>query len=314
MQIRKLRSMKFNEFDTLDFDDTAPLASRISSPREAPLHVDFGACSHLGNVRRNNEDHYAVICRKRSREVLLTNMPRADLSLPDDESYVLVVADGMGGAVFGELASRLALKTADELVGSACGWITKLQDVDFPPIQDRIQAYADLIHETLVDYGQSDPRLAGMGTTLTCAHALGSDVIIAHVGDSRAYHFREGTVEQVTRDQTLAQELMDAGMPARDTARFRHILTNCLGGDARAVRSEVYHLRLQDGDALLLCTDGLSDLIGNHEIAPVLDECGTAQDACDRLVRMALDRGGKDNITVVLGRFLKVAAAAPVGS
>ena len=311
MLIRKPRSMKFNGLETLEFDETAPLASRISSPREAPLHIDFGACSHLGNVRRNNEDHYAVIRRKRSREVLLTNMPRADLALPDDESYLLVVADGMGGAAFGELASRLALKTADELVGSACGWITKLQDVDFPPIHDRIQAYADLIHETLVDYGQSDPRLAGMGSTLTCAHALGSDVIIAHVGDSRAYHFRQGKVQQVTRDQTLAQELMDAGMSARDTVRFRHILTNCLGGDARAVRSEVYHLRLQDGDALLLCTDGLSDLIGNHEIAPVLANCGTAQQACDQLVGMALDRGGRDNITVVLGRFLAVGTAVP---
>jgi len=96
--------------------------------------------------------------------------------------------------------------------------------------------------------------------------------------------------------------------------RFRHILTNCLGGDARAVRSEVYHLRLQDGDALLLCTDGLSDLIGNHEIAPVLADCGAAQDACDQLVQMALERGGRDNITVVLGRFLKVPAAAPIAS
>lgn len=311
MLIRKPRSMKFNELETLEFDETAPLGVQISGPREAPLHVDFGACSHRGNVRRNNEDHYAVIRRQRSRKVLLTNMPLADLMLPDDESHVLVVADGMGGAAFGELASRLALKTADELVGSACGWITKLENVDFPPIQDRIQAYADLIHETLVDYGHSDPRLAGMGTTLTCAHALGSDVIIAHVGDSRAYHFRDGKVEQVTRDQTLAQELMDAGMPARDTVRFRHILTNCLGGDSREVRSEVYHLRMQDGDALLLCTDGLSDLVDHREIASVLDVCAAAQDACDRLVRMALDRGGKDNITVVLGRFL-TAAAAPI--
>jgi PPM family protein phosphatase len=103
-------------------------------------------------------------------------------------------------------------------------------------------------------------------------------------------------------------------MSARDTVRFRHILTNCLGGDARAIRSEVYHLRLQDGDALLLCTDGLSDLIGNHEIAPILANGVAAQDACDQLVRMALERGGRDNITVVLGRFLKIPAAAPVQS
>ena len=306
--------MKFNELETVDFDETAPLDTRLAGPDEVrlevPLQVEFGACSDLGNVRRNNEDHYAVIRRKRSREVLLTNMPPDDFSLPDDESHVMLVADGMGGAAFGELASRLALKTADELVGSACGWITKLHDLDSPPTQDRIQAYANLIHETLLDYGHADPRLEGMGTTLTCAHALGSNVIIAHVGDSRAYHFRGGKVQQVTRDQTLAQELMDAGMPAQDPLRFRHILTNCLGGDAREVRTEVYHLRLQDGDGLLLCTDGLSDLLDDREIAQVLDIYATAQGACDRLVRMALDRGGRDNITVILGPFRGAASVA----
>jgi protein phosphatase len=160
-----------------------------------------------------------------------------------------------------------------------------------------------VIQETLLEYAENDPRLAGMGTTLTCAHAIGSDIVIAHVGDSRAYHFRDGQVQQVTRDQTLAQDLLDAGMPARDTLRFRHILTNCFGGDAREVRSEVYHLRLQHGDAILLCTDGLSDLIDDFEIAQVLEAEAPAQAACNRLVQMALDRGGKDNITVVLGRF-----------
>jgi len=287
----------------MQFDETEPLGARISDTAEIPLQIDFGACSNLGKVRRNNEDHFAVIRRTRTREVVMSNMPPADLSSSDDVSHVMVVADGMGGAAFGELASRLALKTADELVGSACRWMAKLHDLDSSSTHDRIQAYADVIQETLLEYAENDPRLAGMGTTLTCAHAIGSDIVIAHVGDSRAYHFRDGQVQQVTRDQTLAQDLLDAGMPARDTLRFRHILTNCFGGDAREVRSEVYHLRLQHGDAILLCTDGLSDLIDDFEIAQVLEAEAPAQAACNRLVQMALDRGGKDNITVVLGRF-----------
>ena len=295
--------MTTHEFDTLHFDETEPLRARITDTAEIPLLIDFGARSDLGRVRRNNEDHFAVIRRKRCRKVLMTNMPDADLKLPDDESHVMIVADGMGGAAFGELASRLALKAADELLGSACGWLAKWHDLDSPSTHDRIQAYADVIQETLREYAETDPRLAGMGTTLTCAHSLGSDVVIAHVGDSRAYHYRDGQVQQVTRDQTLAQDLLDAGMPARDTLRFRHILTNCFGGDAQQVRSEVYHLRLRHGDAVLLCTDGLSDLIEDSEIALVLETESHAQTACDRLVQLALERGGKDNITVVLGRF-----------
>ena len=295
--------MEIGENETVNFDETAPLDSRFSPLRPIPLQVEFGACSHLGNVRRNNEDHFAVIRRKRSREVLLTNMPPEDLSLQDDESYVLVVADGMGGAAFGEIASRLALRTADELVGNVGHWITRLHDIEMRRTQDRIQTCADVIHQTLLEYGSADPRLTGMGTTLTCAHVLGADVIIAHVGDSRAYHIREGRVQQVTRDQTLAQELMDAGMPWEETVRFRHILTNCFGGDARDVQTDVYQLRLQGGDSLLLCTDGLSDLIDDGDLAKALELEATAQDACDRLLRLALGRGGKDNITVVLGRF-----------
>lgn len=295
--------MSTNEFDTLHFDETEPLRARLTDTVEIPLLIDFGARSDLGRVRRNNEDHFAVIRRKRCRTVLMTNMPASDLDLPDDESHVMIVADGMGGAAFGELASRLALKAADELLGSACSWLANWHDLDSPATHDRIQAYADVIQETLREYADTDPRLAGMGTTLTCAHSLGSDVVIAHVGDSRAYHYRDGHVQQVTRDQTLAQDLLDAGMPARDTMRFRHILTNCFGGDAQQVRSDVYHLRLQHGDAVLLCTDGLSDLIRDAEIAEVLERETPAQTACDRLVQRALDRGGKDNITVVLGRF-----------
>ena len=311
--MRKPRRMPVNDIDTLHFDDTAPLGARFSGRDEAPLLPEFGARSDLGKVRRNNEDHFAVIRRRRSRQVLLTNMPPTDLSLPDDVSHVLVVADGMGGAAFGELASRLALWTADELVGSACGWIAKVHDLSSPCIRDRIQAYSDVIQETLRKHAEHDPRLAGMGTTLTCVHIQDSDVVIAHVGDSRAYRFRDGQVQQVTRDQTLAQELMDAGIPEQDTVRFRHILTNCFGGDAREVRSEVYHFRLQHGDGMLLCTDGLSDLIEDSEMALVLETSDSAQAACDRLVQLALDRGGKDNITVVLGRFrAAVAGDSPV--
>lgn len=310
----KASETKVSENETMGFDETAPLDSRFTAPKPFPLQVDFGACTHLGNVRSNNEDHYAVIRRKRSRQVLLTNMPPGDISLHDDVSHVMIVADGMGGAAFGELASRLALRTADELVGNAGHWITRLRDMENRETEERIQTYARMIQQTLLEYGHLDPRLSGMGTTLTCAHVLGADVIIAHVGDSRAYHFRNGQVRQITRDQTLAQELIDAGMPREQTVRFRHILTNCFGGDARNVETDVYQFQVQEGDALLLCTDGLSDLIRDDELVEALASSPTPQEACDRLLAIALDRGGKDNITVVLGRFRKAEQGAETAS
>lgn len=301
--------MTRKELETAEFDPVANIDVRRAAYLENKLRIEFGACSDVGKVRHNNEDHFAVIRRTRSRDVVLTNMPASDLSLPDEVSHVLIVADGMGGAAFGELASRLALRTADELMGSACGWISKLRDLNYRTTLDRIQAYADVIQEMLLECAEDDPRLAGMGTTLTCAHVLGADVIIAHVGDSRAYHLRDGMVQQVTRDQTLAQDLMDAGMSERDTRRFRHILTNCFSGERREVRITVYHLAVEAGDALLLCTDGLYDLVRDAEIAEALTECGDAQHACAHLTQLALDRGGKDNVTVVVGRFLPVADA-----
>jgi len=302
--------MEIGENETVNFEETAPVDSRSFSPRPISLEPAFGARSHLGNVRRNNEDHFAVIQRKRSRKVLLTNMPPEDLSLQDDLSYVLIVADGMGGAAFGELASRMVLRTADELVGNAGHWITRLQDIEPQQTEDRIQTCAHVIQQTLLDFGQSDPRLTGMGTTLTCALVQGSDVIVAHVGDSRAYHISGGRVRQVTRDQTLAQELIESGMAREETVRFRHILTNCFGGEARDVRTDVHQFQLQGGDSLLLCTDGLSDLIEDGELALAVESEASAQAACDRLLSLALDRGGKDNITVVLGRFRTAEQAA----
>jgi protein phosphatase len=140
-----------------------------------------------------------------------------------------------------------------------------------------------------------------MGTTLTGAYTVGPEVIIAHVGDSRAYLYHDGRLTQLTRDHTLAQEYLDLGLPAARS--WYHILTNCLGGPERGVRVEFHHFRLSDGDRLLLCTDGLSDMIGNEEIAGILGQHSHPQEATQALVDRALERGGKDNVTVVLAHY-----------
>lgn len=289
--------------DTADHVPGKQSASRFFGPTPQPVRVVFGAMSHPGKVRPNNEDHYAVVRRHRTRSVLMTNLPTQALKPTEEDAYVMVVADGIGGAAFGDLASMLALRTAWELAERETAWPMNMNEGEARELQEKFHAYAQRIHLALLDYRRVEPRTAGMGTTLTAAYTVGAAAFFAHIGDSRAYLYRGAAIHQVTRDHTVARELTDAGMAESDAAKFGHVLTNCLGGESGTVATDVHHLRLEDGDWLLLCTDGLTDLVTDEEIAHTLGPGGEAQELCEALVGLALDRGGKDNVTVVLARY-----------
>lgn len=265
--------------------------------------VQIGAASHVGKVRQNNEDQYAVIRRRRSREALMTSLPSGVLFENEEEAYILLVADGMGGAAFGEVASELALRTIWELEASMASWPDKVDDHSANRLLEDVDDVIQLIHRRIRQRASQQPELVGMGTTLTAVISIGLDAFVVHVGDSRAYHVYQDQIRQVTRDHTLAQQLVDAGIDASRTQAFQHVLTNCLGADARQVTSEVHHLLLNRGDYLVLCTDGLSDLVSAEEIHSAIAATDDSQQACDRLVDLALELGGKDNITLVIARF-----------
>jgi protein phosphatase len=145
-----------------------------------------------------------------------------------------------------------------------------------------------------------------MGSTLTAARSLGTDLLIVHVGDSRAYLFRAGTLFRLTKDHTFAQMLVDSGkLDASDigASGVRHILTNALGGSSEHVDVGVDLLRLEDGDRLLLCSDGLSDLVDDETISNTLAGTTVSEDTCAQLVQLALDRGGRDNVTVIVAAY-----------
>jgi len=151
-----------------------------------------------------------------------------------------------------------------------------------------------------------DASLQGMGTTLTIAGALGNDLIIGHVGDSRAYLFRDGGLEQLTTDHTLAQALIDAGVANRDdpaSRSMRHVLTAAVGSLGSQMVPQVQRYKLRGGDHLLLCTDGLTETVEDETISQVLRQSKPAQTTCQDLVNLALANGGGDNITVVLANF-----------
>jgi protein phosphatase len=148
----------------------------------------------------------------------------------------------------------------------------------------------------------ANPPLAGMGTTWTSAHLLPPHVVIVHIGDSRAYLLHHGELTQITRDDTVAQAYLDAGVDPATANKFRHMLLNSFGGDTDAVTARIHLLQIEPGDKLLLCTDGLTDMVAGKEIAGILQRFASPQAACDKLVSAALDGGGHDNITVVLAR------------
>ena len=164
-------------------------------------------------------------------------------------------------------------------------------------------AYVERIQQRFHDYGEANPAAQEMGTTLTCAYLMPPHVVIVQIGDSRAYLYRKGELTQLTKDQTLAQLLMDEGVDHEHANSFGHVLLNSLGCNVQNVESEILHLEMQHDDRLLLCTDGLNDMVDDESIAKIMS--GKVLDASSQnLIDKALANGGRDNVTVVIGELL----------
>ena len=293
--------------DTEEFALALPRNVRHPRSTSARVQVDLGALSDPGKVRPNNEDHFLVARLDRSLQTLLTNLPPGHVPQRSSETaYSMLVADGMGGHLAGEVASRNAISFLVDLVLETPDWILRLDDDLMQEVRHRMEWRFQQVQEALKEQAREDPTLSGMGTTLTVACSLGTDLFLFHAGDSRAYMFRQDRLHRLTCDHTMAQCLADVGAILPEevaTHPMRHILTNALGGSAGKLRVECRELRLEDGDQILLCTDGLTDLVPDTAIRELLQRNGTAADACRTLVDRTLEAGGKDNVTVVLGRY-----------
>ena len=285
--------------------DVKPLVT--VRPSSSPVRIDVAAVTHPGHVRTNNEDHFYVSKAMRTLHTMMTSLPAGDVPERADEvNYVMVVADGMGGHAAGEVASRLAISALVKLALDIPDWIFWADEDTVPEIQRRARRAVEAVGSLLIERGRQDVALQGMGSTLTSARSCGRDLLIVHVGDSRAYLFRAGQLERLTRDHTYAQMLVDAGHLSEGDAalsRFRHVLVNALGGSADQVAVDIDLLRLEDGDRLLLCTDGLTDCVDDDTIAATLASALPSNDACHQLLQLALDGGGRDNITAIVATF-----------
>jgi PPM family protein phosphatase len=296
-------------------DDTESLPSfepgparATPAPAPAPaVTIDVAGLSDKGAVREENQDHFLVVRAGRYAETIATSLPPGEIpERSEDRGLLMMVADGMGGHVAGEVASRTVLVTLTHLILNHPEWAMKVDEKSAADIQDRAVARYEALDAALAERMQADPSLKGMGTTLTVAYSLGLDVFIAHAGDSRAYLVHEGSIRQLTRDHTYVQRMVDAGMLSREAAaehQLRNALTNVLGGGKRSVEVELQRLHVAAGDRLLLCSDGLTGTMKDEEIAGVLAQSPSAAESCRRLVDLALERGAPDNVTVIVARY-----------
>lgn len=276
-------------------------------PFSSLVQLDLCARSHPGLVRPNNEDQFFVTKMSRALETMLTSLPPGDVpDRAEEVNYVMVVADGMGGHAAGELASRLAIRALVSLALDLPDWILKLDASAAVELERKTREAVQRVGAMMFKRGTEDASLHGMGTTLTAARSLGRDLMIVHVGDSRAYLYRQGHLHRLTKDHTYAQMMVDCGrlqecdVPA---SGIRHILTNALGGSTEKVEVDVDLLRLENGDRLLLCSDGLTDLLPDEKIEATLAEAPGSEEACDRLLQLALESGGRDNITLIVAAY-----------
>jgi protein phosphatase len=276
-------------------------------PFSSLVRIEVSAKSHPGLVRENNEDQFFVTKMSRRLETMLSSLPKGDVpELAEEVNYALVVADGMGGHAAGDIASRLAISALVNLALEIPNWSFTLSDQVAPEIERRSREIVQQVGSVVFERGRQDGDLRGMGSTLTAARSLGRDLFVIHVGDSRAYLLRAGHLHRLTKDHTYAQMLVDCGrLEANDvaTSGVRHILTNALGGSTEHVDVDVDMLSLENGDRLLLCSDGLTDLVDDDAITEVLAQAPASEDACNRLVQLALDRGGRDNVTVIVAKY-----------
>jgi serine/threonine protein phosphatase PrpC len=286
----------------------APPGARERKPFDD--EIDVYGLTHPGKVRPDNQDHFLISALRKQMVVFQTSLPRPERvgGGPERLAFLAMVADGVGGGAKGEEASRLVLEEVTQYVSGTmrCYYSTGSEDDEefTRALQDAaLQSSAELHRR-----GEEDPEYQGMATTLTLFLGVWPRAYLLQVGDSRCYVFRNGELRQLTRDQTMAQELMDMGVLNPSDApgtRYARTLSSSIGG--RQTDPVVTPLSMSWGTVVLLCSDGLTGHVPDERIRERLHTMTSAQQACEDLLRDALDAGGTDNVTIIVGRALRKA-------
>ena len=269
--------------------------------------IDVYGLTHIGKVRKTNQDHFLLATVNKSVRMLHTSLPdSARLPFGDQRlAFLAMVADGVGGGEGGEKASAKALEIVTDYVVSSmnCYYASDSSEASFI---DELQAAALTSHDAVVEHARAEGVTRSMATTLTLWMGVWPWAYLLQVGDSRYYLYRDGELMQVSRDQTLAQDLVDQGVFTRaagERSQFAHVLSSAIGGEK--TMPVVTRLQNDWGMVHLLCSDGLTKHVSDTRIAERLAAMTSAKRVCEQLVQDALDDGGSDNVTIIVGRTMK---------
>ena len=286
---------------------TQPTGGIAAPPTRKPTdeELDVHGLTHPGKVRTTNQDHFLICSLRKQMLVHLTSLSGLDRMpvLAERLAFLAVVADGVGGSAGGETASRVAVEAVTRYIAESvqCYYASHGEGGDM--FLASLQDAAAQCHEDLLELGRDQPDLEGMATTLTLWLGVWPRAYLLQVGDSRCYLLRDGELTQLSRDQTMAQELVDAGVMARAEAsrtRWAHTLSSAIGG--RQTAPIVTRLEQEWGNVGLLCSDGLTRHVSDDRIRDRLRGMTSARQVCEDLLQDALDDGGTDNITILVGR------------
>lgn len=274
--------------------------------RPARDQIDVFGLTDTGKVRSENQDQFLIASLHKTMHVLQTSLPRdgfGELRSPS-RGYVFLVADGVGGVPGGQAASRTALNAVVDYVLRAMDLYVQMDATVEAEFLAELRTSVERSHEAVRRAGATDEDTEGMATTLTMVCIRWPRGYLVHVGDSRCYRLRDGQLELLTKDQTMAQAMVDAGALAPDQMErsgLTHVLYSALG----ATRAEPYTLTtdVRWDDVMLLCSDGVTKHVSDTEIRDALARPATAEAIARELVGVALARGGSDNTTVIVGRL-----------
>lgn len=267
---------------------------------------DFHGVSHQGMVRTENQDCFLIASLHKAMQVHQTSLPEealGDLMSPS-RGFVFLVADGVGGVPGGKDASRTALNAIMDYVLRAMDLYVQMDEDVEPEFLAELQRSVERSHEVVRQTGEADEERIGMATTLTMVCVRWPRGYVVHVGDSRCYMLREGELRLLTKDQTMAQAMVDAGTLSPDQAErsgLKHVLYSALGANRADPMTLTTDVRWED--VMLLCTDGVTKHVNDDEIREALARNESAETTCNSLLRLALERGGSDNTTLIVGRL-----------
>ena len=269
--------------------------------------IDAFGLTHPGKIRRSNQDHFLIASLRKQMEVHVTSLPGpGQLVAGERLAFLAMVADGVGGGPGGEDASRLAAGAITQYVAQSLECYYTADPTDEAAFPQALEEAALRCHMDVSRQAMDDPERAGMATTLTLWLGVWPRAYLLQVGDSRCYLLRDGELQQISRDQTMAQELLDQGVITRTdllNTRWAGVLASAIGGPQAA--PVVTRLDQVWGDAGLLCSDGLTRHVGDDRIRERLATMTSARQACESLLEDALDAGGTDNITILVGRSVR---------